>query len=153
MSHLVAKLGWVELNFGRSLGWLAKQWVATAQAGWWNIPDPCQQNPVRDQMGIDKGRYKNFISLQHSRLSPLLFLLLLFINCLQHNGVLVHKVPLLSGLLLHSISSSGSLTTVGVACMWPSDLFLLSWTLMYSIIGGGSRGPRADGHHAALLRL
>ena len=51
VSHLVANLGWVELNLGSSLGWLAIQWVATAQAGWWNIPNPCQQNPVRDQMG------------------------------------------------------------------------------------------------------
>ena len=51
VSHLVANLGWVELNLGSSLGRLAIQWVATAQAGWWNIPNPCQQNPVRDQMG------------------------------------------------------------------------------------------------------
>ena len=51
VSHLVANLGWVELNLGSSLGWLAIQWVATAQAGWWNITNPCQQNPVRDQMG------------------------------------------------------------------------------------------------------
>ena len=48
VSHLVANLGWVELNLGSSLGWLAIQWVATAQAGWWNILNPCQQNPVRD---------------------------------------------------------------------------------------------------------
>ena len=51
MSHLVANLGWVGLNLGSSLGWLAIQWVATAQARWWNIPNPCQQNPFRDQMG------------------------------------------------------------------------------------------------------
>ena len=51
MSHLVANLGWVELNLGSSLGWLAIQWVATAQARWWNIPNPYQQNPVCDQMG------------------------------------------------------------------------------------------------------
>ena len=51
VSHLVVNLGWVELNLGSSLGWLVIQWVATAQAGWWNIPNPCQQNPVRDQMG------------------------------------------------------------------------------------------------------
>ena len=28
MSHLVANLGWVNLNLGNSLGWLALQWVA-----------------------------------------------------------------------------------------------------------------------------
>ena len=48
VSHLVANLGWVEFNLG---SWLAIQRVATAQAGWWNIPNPCLQNPVRDQMG------------------------------------------------------------------------------------------------------
>ena len=44
-------MGWVELKLGSSLGWLAIQWVATDQAGWWNIQNPCQQNQVRDQMG------------------------------------------------------------------------------------------------------
>ena len=40
---MVKNLGWVELNLRSSLGWLAIQWVATAQAGWWNIPNPCQK--------------------------------------------------------------------------------------------------------------
>ena len=48
---MVKNLGWVELNLGSSLGWLAIQWVATAQAGWWNIPNTCQLNQVRAQMG------------------------------------------------------------------------------------------------------
>ena len=29
VSHLVVNLGWVELDLGSSLGWLAIQWVAT----------------------------------------------------------------------------------------------------------------------------
>ena len=45
------ELGWVELNLRSSLSWLAIQWIATAQGGWWNFPNPCQQKPVRDQMG------------------------------------------------------------------------------------------------------
>ena len=49
VSHLVVNLGWVELDLGSSLGWLAIQWVPTAQAGWWNIPNPSQWEVVTEE--------------------------------------------------------------------------------------------------------
>ena len=53
-SHVLEYLGWVDLDLESSPGWwaatVATYWV-TAQAGWWNIPNPSQQNPVYEDMG------------------------------------------------------------------------------------------------------
>ena len=43
--HLLANLGWVDLDLGSSPGWWAVLYLATAQAGWWNIPNLSQPNP------------------------------------------------------------------------------------------------------------
>ena len=51
VAHLLANLGWVDLDLGSSLGCGPLLWLPTAQAGWWNIPNLSQPNPVRQEMG------------------------------------------------------------------------------------------------------
>ena len=43
MTVEVDYLDWVDFELGSSLGWWATS-VATAKAGWWNIPNLCQPN-------------------------------------------------------------------------------------------------------------
>ena len=53
VAHLLANLGWVDLDLGSSPGWWPLLQLPTAQAGWWNIPNLSQLNPVpvRQEMG------------------------------------------------------------------------------------------------------
>ena len=52
VAHLLANLGWVDLDLGSSLGRGPLLQLPTAQEGWWNIPYLSQLNPVRQEMDL-----------------------------------------------------------------------------------------------------